>query len=430
MSAEPGVVIVGAGQAGARCASILRRNGYGGAVTLIGAEAHLPYERPPLSKQALIAAPQDMAAHVPSMFPAEYFVENDIDLKTAVTVEAIDIAGKTVHLRDASPLPYTTLVLATGSRPRPYHRTDMDDGALFTLRNVEDAQRLRAQLRPERRLLLIGGGFIGLEIAAAAADLGCSITVIESQDRILKRSLSSAAAAIVGALHESRGVAIRTRSQVTTLAASEAGIDYVLNDGTRGQTDIVVPGIGGIPNAELAVAAGLAQCSSTGGILIDERCRTSAPNVYAIGDVASEFNAYYGVQTRLESWENAETQAMRAAIDIAGESHAPQQGVPSLAQVPWFWTDQYDVNLQIVGLIQGAERHVERRGTADKRMLFHFHGSRLLGAELFNSGRERRVVRQLVALGEHVDDIALADGSLPLTQILAKAQSAATANGI
>lgn len=427
MSTQTGVVIVGAGQAGARCASLLRQQGYAGGITLLGAEPHLPYERPPLSKEALTASVQDIAAHVPPVFPAEYYTEHDIDLRTAVTVAALDIAGKNVLLQDGGTLAYDTLVLATGSRPRPYQRNDVRESALLTLRTLEDTLRLRKQLHPGRRLMLIGGGFIGLEIAAAAAAVGCSVTVVELQDRILKRSLSSTAAAILTGLHESQGVKFKTGAQISNLRQREAGFDYVLDDGTRGHADLAVLGIGGIPNAELGAEAGLKRCLGTGGILVDTWCRTSSPDVYAIGDVACEFNSHYGVHTRLESWDNAEAQAMRAAIDISGSNENTVGGLPPTNMVPWFWTDQYDLNLQIVGLTHGAERHIERRGIGNKRVLFHFHDTRLLGAELFNSGRERRVVRQLIALSKPVDEKALADGAIPLNQLLVRAQEPDTA---
>lgn len=426
MSKEPGVIIVGAGQAGARCASVLRSRGYAGTITLLGEEPHLPYERPPLSKEALAAAPHEMAANVPPMFTAEHFVENHIDLRTGVAVEALNLADKTVQLRGGATLPYATLVLATGSRPRPYTAPNVDTGTLFTLRSIDDARRLRAKLQPGRRLLLIGGGFIGLEIAATASALGCAVTVIEAQDRILKRSLSATAAHTISALHAQRGVIIKTNSEVVELKSHGSGVDYMLGDGTREHADLGVIGIGGIPNAELGIEAGLTQHSRTGGLWVDANCRTSAPGVYAIGDVACEFNPHYGVAVRLESWDNAEDQATRAAAHIVNPAAVTHDDVPAANAVPWFWTDQYDVNLQIIGIIQGADRCIERAATTDKRILFHLRGSRLLGAELFNSGRERRTVRHLVALGELPNADLLADATVPLNQVLAKAKEAAT----
>ncbi len=426
MSAEPGVVIVGAGQAGARCASALRKGGYPGAITLVGDEPELPYERPPLSKDVLWAGEDESASVGAPIFDAAYYAEQNIELRTSTQVLALDVEANCVRMAAGAMLHYKHLVLATGARARTFALPGLAATDVLTLRNTADARRIRRLLGPGLRILLIGGGFIGLEIAAAAIRLGCRVSVVEARPRLLERALSSTAASYVQALHEAQGVEFKTSSAVSRAAKTESGVRYTMSDGTIGEADLIIAGVGALPNVELATQAGLAQSDETGGgVLVDAQCRATAANVYAIGDISTQFNPVYGRHVRLESWENAESQAARAAAAILADEACSPDGFgkdDTERWIPWFWTDQYTLNLQILGLLAGTTRTVTRGDVPTKGICFHFGDQGLLGAELFNCGRERRWVKQLIALGRSIDEDALGNSSIPLAQVLAAAK--------
>ncbi|RKP59287.1 NAD(P)/FAD-dependent oxidoreductase [Pararobbsia silviterrae] len=431
MSGHHHVAIVGAGQAAARCAAFLRDSGFEGAITVIGDEPELPYERPALSKDTLTGTPEIGKLHV---FEPAFYRNQRIDVLTGTHVDNLDAHAKTVTLHDGGRLTYDRLVLATGSRARTLSIPGLGDTPVLTLRSFADALRIRALLQPGIRLVILGGGFIGLEVAASAACLGCAVTVVEAGARVMGRVVSDLTGRWVTDVHRARGVAVKTGCAVVGASpCADGAVRVLLDDGTQLEADAIIVGVGGEANMALAQHAGLA-CGN--GIHVDERCRTSAPDVFAIGDVASQFNPLYGTRLRLESWDNAERQAeIGAAALLDTLNHAPRlradarlpDGFATDARtIPWFWTDQYDVNVQIVGRTAASDRVIVRGDRADGAFIvFHFIGSRLVGAELINSGRDRRAVRELVALG-HADEAALGDVQIPLKNLSAAYRSSAT----
>lgn len=416
-----GVVIVGGGHAGARCAHALRQAGYAGPVTLLGDEGVEPYERPPLSKSFLL----DDGRLAPIAQAASYAAAG-IALRPSARAIAIDPAKQSVDLADGASIGYRHLVLATGSVARMPAFAGLERGDVLALRNAADAARLREALRPGRRVLLIGGGFVGLEVAASATRLGCRVTVVEKQPRLLPRAVSAWAAERVLALHAGQGVAVQLGRAPVDIVRAGAAFRYVLDDGSQGEADVVLAGMGAMPDVALAERAGLAMNPPpVHGVLVDAACRTSAEGIYAIGDIAAPRDASGAGRVRLESWENAERQAARAAAAIARaeQGDGPLPAASAADEAPWFWTDQFDMNLQIVGWPAGAATHVARETGAGRAVCFHFDAAGVLvGAELFNSGRDRRIVRQLVAAGGGVNAADLADPAVPLATALRSAQ--------
>ena len=420
---SPGVVIVGAGHAGGRCALALRKEGYTGRIVLVGDEAHWPYERPPLSK-ACITSSERLEQSCPAMVSATQRLDLAIDHFPSVPVKHVEPRARRVHTAQGRVLRYDHLVLATGSRPRPWALDGVPSTTVFQLHTLDDAERLKQAMVRGRKALFVGGGFIGLELAAAALKLGCHVTVVEPQQRLLARALSPAASEHMRQLHASRGADVRLGRSIVAATASDLGLHVVLDDGCRVPYDIVIAGIGSVPNTELAVDAGLAMCSDTRGILVDAHCRTSEPRIYAIGDIASKANTLYSRQLRLESWDNAESQAGTVAAAIAGHVAGTAIETPAAnTTVPWFWTDQHGLNLQILGFCDGADRTILRGDLTTKGVQFHLKGDRVIGAELFNSARERRLIKGWIQHGTALDTDLLRDSH----QALALAAQALTA---
>jgi 3-phenylpropionate/trans-cinnamate dioxygenase ferredoxin reductase subunit len=403
------VLIVGAGQAGARTALALRQEGWQGEIVLAGDEPGYPYERPPLSKDVLLgkAAPERA-----TILGEERCARDQITLLREDPVSALDLHHRRARLGSGAELAWDHLVVATGSRPRDLPIPGAQLPGVHTLRTAADAVALRGHLRAGAAVVLIGGGFIGLEVAASAAQLGCRVTVVETAGQILSRVVSRVIATEVEKLHRARGVDIRTGVRIESLE----GVDQVrrlrLSDGTAIDADVVVVGIGALANDGLAICAGL-DCAD--GIRVDPAARTQAPGVYAVGDVARHEQLWGARSVRLESWENAELQAATAARSIVGRPPAPRGA-------PWFWTDQFDTNLQILGFPH-PEHQIVFRGNVDAPSwcAFMLQGGRLVGACLWNAGRERRAVSQLMHADREVLPAALADTARPLNE-LAKAQ--------
>lgn len=406
-----GMVIVGAGECGARAAFALRENSYQGPVTLVGKEVHLPYERPPLSKEALH---RDEEPEPKWIGLAERFVEQGIDCLTGRSAVAIDRANKSVRLSDGSTLAYDRLLLATGAVPRQLPLAASAGPRCVTLRSFDDALAIRRLLAPGMRLAVIGGGFIGLELAASAIKRGAVVTVIEAQPRVLMRGVPEEIASVVAERHRAAGVDIRTGTGITSISGDEDEVRVALADGIEIAADLVVVGIGAIPVTGLAEAAGLAV---ENGIAVDRFLRTADPYIFAAGDCCSfPLEIYGGRRVRLESWRNAQDQGTLAAKNMLGAEEP-------VSAVPWFWSDQHDLTLQIAGLAEGAERHVRRDLGNDAFILFHLApDGRLLAASGIGQGnavaRDIRLAEMLIAKRAKPDPAALASPDVKLKSLL------------
>ncbi|GMB80295.1 FAD-dependent oxidoreductase [Shinella zoogloeoides] len=402
-------VIVGAGECGARAAFALREKGFDGAITLIGSETHLPYERPPLSKEALVAGagPKLVAA-------AERYAEAGIDLLLGRTASRIDRSAKHVVLGDGTVVPYDRLLLATGARPRALPGTD-HGGRIAALRSHDDAGRIRAHLVEGSHVAILGGGFIGLELAASARKLGASVTLVEGLPRVLTRGVPPEIAEIVANRHMAEGVEILCGAKVAGIEGLPGEVRISLEDGRVVSASLLVVGIGAVPNTELADAAGLAVDN---GIAVDGHLRTSDPDIFAAGDCTSYPLPLYGDRRiRLESWRNAQEQGQLAAANMLG-------GEDVHSAVPWFWSDQYDMTLQIAGLADGAVTTVRREMGEGAFILFHLDGEgRLIAASGIGPGnavaRDIRLAEMLIAARIHPDPAELAAPETKLKKLLA-----------
>lgn len=408
----PVVVIVGAGHAGAEAATAIRQGGHAGPIVLVGAEARLPYHRPPLSKSYLAGS---TTAEALQLKAGAMYEKAGVELRLGTPVQAIDRAAKALQLADGSVIPYTTLVLAPGSRPRrftaPGLDPQVDPANLYYLRTVDDIDRLRPRFVAGARLLLVGGGYIGLEAAAAARKAGLEVTVLEAESRVLARVAAPAVSTFFEQLHRAAGCTVRTSTRVDSVLLDADG-DIALvrtSDGSSIPVEIVIAGIGVIPNTELASAAGLAVDN---GILVDASARTADPDIFAIGDCANFPHRLYGRRVRLESVPNALEQARLVAGAIAGKA------LPE-ASVPWFWSDQYETRLQMAGLSAGYDSAVVR-GPADGATLavFYLKEGIVIAADCVNRAPEFLQAKRLVAARRPVDAAQLADDSVPLKALV------------
>lgn len=404
-AAEGPVVILGAGQAGGWVAATLADRAPGLPVILLGDEGVAPYERPPLSKGILAgkAAPDSAALRAPG-----YWAAAGVDLRTQARVTAIDRAARRVTLADGGTLAYGTLVIATGCAARPLPAPVEAGAPVFALRTLDDALALKVRLMPGAHVVAVGAGFIGLEVAATAVGLGCTVTVVEKAPQALGRVLDGGVAAALVDLHRARGVALRFGVGVAAVQGGAQGARVVLEDGGTLAADVVVAGVGAAPRTGLAQAAGLA-CDD--GILTDAFGRSSDPHIWAAGDVTRQENPLIGRALRLESWQNAQAQGIAVGRALAGDP-AP------LAEVPWFWTDQHDVNLQMAGAPLRRDRVIWRGSPAEgKFSVLYLDGARVVAGNTWNAARDMRPIRQLIASGADVSAAGLDDMGQSLTAI-------------
>jgi 3-phenylpropionate/trans-cinnamate dioxygenase ferredoxin reductase subunit len=408
------VLVVGAGHAGARCAIAVREQGWQGEVVLVGEELDCPYERPPLSKAVLEHGADPADATILSLARAS---ELGIRMLRGEIVIGIDPGRHEVRLSSAHlGFHYTHLVLATGSRPRKLPVPGTDLAGVHTLRTAADARILAPALQPGTSVVLIGGGFIGLEVAASARQRGCRVTVLETAPQLLARVLNPAIAGSMAALHRARGVDVRLGVRILALEGLQTVRRVRLADGATIDADLVIVGVGALANDGLPTSAGM-DCAD--GVMVDNRARTTAPRVLAIGDLARHQSLWGARNVRLESWENAELQARTAARSIVGLE-------PEARGVPWFWTDQFDVNLQILGFPRVSDDIVMRgRFDSPSWCAFMMDEGRITGACLANAGRERRVITQLMSGRQAVGRAELADTQRPLKSLLAAMPAAA-----
>jgi len=410
---KAGIVVVGGGQAAAQLIETLRYEGYAGGITLVGDEPGLPYQRPPLSKQYLAGArAPDWLLYRPSAF----YARHGVDTLLGVAASAIDRAARRITLADGRTIAYDQLAIATGCRVRKLSVPGAevcDVGGVHYLRTIADVDRIRARLTTARRVVIIGGGFIGLEVAAMLVQLGHTVTVLEAQDRVLPRVVAPLVAEFFSHQHQRHGVRIVTGAHVVELRVGpEQTREIVCADGERHLADLLIVGIGVLPNVELAQAAGLACDRASGGIIVDEYARSSDAHIVAAGDCASQPHPRSGGHMRLETVHNAVEQARTAATTLCGKE------VP-YRQAPWVWSDQYALRLQAVGMIEGADTEVLRGDPATgKFSLFYFQDERLLAAHCVNRSADFAATRRLLN-----EDIALthaqaADATFELSQLL------------
>ncbi len=390
-----GIVIIGAGESGIRAAFELREQGFSGSVILIGEEASPPYERPPLSKH--------LDGGVKPIRPEESFAEADIHLRLGTRVASLDPAERLVRLADGATLGYDKLLLATGARARLFPGLE----GCLTLRTDQDAAAIRARLMPGARIGIIGGGFIGLELAASARNAGAEVTVIEAAPRLLGRAVPEGIAAEVYSRHEAEGVRIMTGIGVS----GADGRRVSLADGTDLAFDTVIAGIGAVPNVLLGAEAGLAVDN---GIFVDGDFRTSDPNVFAAGDCCNF--EWRGARVRLESWRAAQDQGAHAAAAILGAHER-------YTHVPWFWSDQYDLTLQVAGLFDPARPVRAREAQCGTHIVFQCDDSgRLSAAAGIGPGnavaKDIRILEKLIERAATVDPNLLADSSQNLKRLL------------
>ena len=398
------VVAIGAGQAGAALAARLRSGGHAGPITLIGEEPILPYQRPPLSKGYLLG---EMGADRLTLRSADFYAEHNIALRLGAPVSAIDPKARTVTLGTET-IRYDDLVLTTGSVPRRLPAAIGGDLAgVYTVRTIADVDAERAEFSPGRRLVIVGGGYIGLEAAAVAAKLGLDVTVLEMAPRILQRVAAPETSDYFRALHTAHGVKILESTGLERLLGEAGHVTAArLTDGREIPADFVIAGIGILPATQLAEAAGLV---IENGIRTDSHGRTSDPHIWAAGDCASF--PWQGGRLRLESVQNAIDQADLVADNILG---AEKDYVP----MPWFWSDQYDCKLQIAGLNTGYDRIVTRGPDGAAMSFWYFKGDRLLAVDAMNDSRAYMVGKRLLETGRAVDAGAISNPATNLKSLL------------
>jgi 3-phenylpropionate/trans-cinnamate dioxygenase ferredoxin reductase subunit len=404
-SSDRHIVIVGAGQAGGRAAEALRAAGFPGRVTLVGSEQHPPYERPPLSKELLAGAIEHEKTY---LNPEAFYAEKDIGLRLGVTVGAIDRKGQRIELEDGSTLPYDALLLTTGARARRLPLPGGDGARVFYLRDIADSLALRERLTEGTRLAVIGAGFIGLEVAATARKRGGQVTVLEMAAHPLARVAAPELGDYLAALHRAKGVELKTGVKVIGIEDTGSEARILLENLPPVIADYVAVGIGAQPNTELAHAAGI---EVRDGIIVDQFGRSNDAAVFAAGDVTRHFNPLLGRHIRLEAWQNAQNQGIAVAKVMAG-------GDQPFSEVPWFWTDQFETNLQMAGAPDKWDTVVFRGAPTDPGFtLFQLLDGKVVAAVTVNNAREMRFGRLLIQNGKIVDPALLGDKTTKLQDL-------------
>jgi 3-phenylpropionate/trans-cinnamate dioxygenase ferredoxin reductase subunit len=402
------ILIVGAGQAAIQAIDTSRRRGFTGQITLVGEEPWLPYQRPPLSKKFLSGAVERERLLIrPQTFYAEHRVQTHLGRRAV----EIDRRAQSVRLDDGTNIGYDALLLATGSTPRPLPVPGANLSGVHLLRNIADVERIRADLVSARKLLIIGAGYIGLEVAATARELGLPVTVLEQTDRVMRRVTAPQVSSFYEAEHAKHGVQVICGTQVSALEGSEGRVQQVVcEDGSAHEADVVLVGIGVGPRDDLAQAAGL-DCQN--GIVVDQHCRTSDSNIYAAGDCTSHPSIHYGGRhVRLESVDNAFEQGSSAALNVLG-TPTPH------AKVPWFWSDQYDLKMIIVGLSQGCDEAITRGSPAARSFsVCYLREGELIAVDTVNAPKDQMAARKLIAAHARPDRAKVADPAIALRDCL------------
>ncbi|MGA7712157.1 MAG: FAD-dependent oxidoreductase [Rhizomicrobium sp.] len=398
------IVIIGAGQAGAQAVASLRSEGYSGAIAMVGDEPFAPYQRPPLSKAYLMGTLERARLFLK---PESFYQESGCELILGVTVSAVDRSAKTVILSDGRSLAYDQLLIATGTRVRKIKCLGAELPGIHYLRNIADVDGLNAVFHKGKRLAIVGGGYIGLEVAAVAAKHGLDVTVFEAMERVMVRAVSRPVSDFFEQMHRSAGVKLLLNTGVEAFEGG-AHVEAVRAGGKSYPADMALVGIGVIPNMEIARDAGL-PCED--GIVVDENCASPAdPAIFAAGDCTWHVGRE-GTPLRLESVQNAIDQAKHAAYAMIGKPRAYRE-------VPWFWSDQYDLKLQIAGLARPSDRIVVRGDAAARKFaVFHLRDGVVAAVEAVNAPAEYLVGRKLIAEGARVAPERLADTSILMKSI-------------
>ena len=399
------IVIAGAGHAAGQVLTTLRQLKYAGQIVLIGDEPWLPYQRPPLSKKFLAG---DMPAERLFVKPPSFYDDPSIELRLGSTITAIDRKTKQLQLKDGEPVMFDKLVLALGSRAVKLPVAGADLKGVHYLRSIADVEGIRADLETRRRLVVVGAGYIGLEVAAVARQRGLEVTVVEMAERVMSRVVSPEISDFYQIEHTNHGVTLRLDTEVTELQGKKRVKGVVTNSGEILPTKFVVIGIGITPNTELAAAAGL---EVDDGIVVDERGRTSDPDIFAIGDCTRHPNGIYDRSLRLESVHNALEQAKTVAHNLCGED-------TTYSEVPWFWSDQYDLKLQIAGLSDGYDDVVIRGNPAEQSFAcLYLKDRRLIAVDAVNAPKEFVQAKPLIASHAIIDAEKLADSTVELKHL-------------
>ena len=400
------VVIVGAGHGAGQVVATLKQHKYDGRIILLGDEEYPPYQRPPLSKKFLAG---EMPPERLYFKPESFYDDPNIEVRLNTRVVGIDRDAACARTDAGDRIPYDTLVLATGSRVRRIPVEGSDLGGVFYLRSIGDVNDIRAKLADARRLVIIGAGYIGLEVAAVTNKLGLDVTVVELADRVMSRVVSEQVSAFYQREHYEQGVNLLLSTGIRAFRGNGAVRAIETDDGRELPTDLAIVGVGILPNTELAADAGL---EVDNGIIVDDRCRTVDPSIYAIGDCTSHPNAIYERRVRLESVHNALEQAKTAAANICGIDSR-------YSQVPWFWSDQYDLKMQIAGLSQGFDE-VVLRGSPDDRSFAcaYLRRGRLIAVDAIHAPRDFMQSKALIERRAEIAPDKLADASIMLKDMV------------
>lgn len=382
------ILIIGAAHAGVQLAASLREEGFEGKIQLLSEEKDLPYQKPPLSKGFLHGKQTEENLLFRNL---AFYESNGIELLLGEKITRLNVQNRQATTQSGRIFDYDTLVLATGTRNRLLNGKGHDLKGIFYLRTLEDAQTIKNHIAKARNIVVIGGGFIGLEAAAAAIELGKNVTVIESQALLMARALPAPISDVFLKKHTENGVKVLLNTKIASLEGKKKKItNILLESGETIAADMVIVGIGVVPNEELAAEAGI-HCDN--GIVVDEFLQTSAPNIYAIGDCAKHFNPYMGKSLRLESVQNATDQAKTLAACLTGKQQ------PYFA-VPWFWTNQYDLKLQMAGTSEGFDDYAVRGDVANNKFsLFYFKNEKLIGVDAINRPADHLAARKLLQAG-------------------------------
>lgn len=403
-----GIVVIGGGHAAGQLLVSLRKDGFEGPLTLVSDEPFQPYQRPALSKDYLAGK---LEAERLMFRPASFYEAQNIDMRLGVAATRIDRSGKTVHLDDGNTLAWSGLALTTGTRVREINAPGADLPGVHYLRSIADVDAIRAEMEAVKTIVVIGGGFIGLEVAAVARAAKKQVTVLEMQDRVMPRVVSPTVSEFYQRFHKRRGVNIVTGARVASLADHAGRVGAVVcQDGSEYPAELVIVGIGVLPNVELAEACGLA-CAN--GIVVDEMARTSDPAIVAAGDVTNHFNPLLRRRLRLESVQNAVDQAKTAAATLQGREQP-------YAQVPWFWSDQFDLKMQMTGISDGYDVEVVRGNLKENAFsVFYFREGRLVAVDSINRPADHVTSRRLLQKGNTLSREQAADPDFDLKAAMA-----------